>query len=84
MKKLAIAAGVMLAATAFSGSAFALSGDSAKGLQASNNVVKVCYCHRHVRHYHHHCGCCTTRVYVVNTCGCGCGTGCGLSSLWPF
>ena len=91
MKKLAFAAAV-LAATAFSGSAFALSADSAKGLQVSNDAVKVCYCHRPVRHYHHHCGGCATH-YVVQSFGCGygiaywgrgggCGGGCGW--FWPF
>ncbi len=78
MKKLAFAAAVF-AATAFPGSAFALSADSAKGLQVSNNAVSVCY--RPVRHYRHHC--CATRVYVVK--GCGCYTGCwGGFWLWPF
>ena len=88
MKKLAFAAAV-LAATAFSGSAFALSADSAKGLQVSNNAVKVCYCHRPVHHYRHHC--CNTHYYVVRSCGCACGvaywgsgSGCGLGWLWPF
>ena len=71
MKKLAFAAAV-LAATAFSGSAFALSADSAKGLQVSNGAVKVCYCHRPIRHYHHHCGRCANH-YVVQPCGCGYG-----------
>lgn len=77
MKKLALAA-AMLAATAFSGSAFALSADSVKGLQVSSNAVSVCY--RPVRHYRHHC--CATRVYVVRGCGCGCGLGFG--GLWPW
>ena len=85
MKKLAFAAAV-LAATALSGSAFALSADSAKGLQVSNDAVKACYCHRPVRHYHyrHHCGC--AAHYVVKSCGCGCGIaywGRG-GWLWPF
>ena len=74
MKKLAIAA-AMLAATAFSGSAFALSADSAKGLQVSNNAVSVCY--RPVRHYRHHC--CATRVLCVRSCG-----GCGCGWFWPW
>ncbi len=75
MKKFVLAA-VVLAATAFSGSAFALSADSAKGLQVSNNAVSVCY--SPVRHYRHHC--CAARVYVVRSCGCGCGVG----WYWPW
>jgi len=87
MKRLAFAAAV-LAATAFSGSAFALSADSSKGLQVSNDAMKVCYCHRPVRHYRHHCGGCGT-YYVVKSCGCGCGIaywgrGLGYGWFWPF
>ena len=65
MKKLAFAA-ALLAATAYSGSAFALSVNSAKGLQVSNDAVKVCYCHRPARYYHHRCGGCAT-YYVVES-----------------
>ena len=70
MKKLAFAAAV-LAATAFSGSAFALLADSAKGLQVSNDAVKVCHCHRPVGYYHHRCGCATN--YFVESYSCGYG-----------
>jgi hypothetical protein len=83
MKKLAFAAAV-LAATAYSGSAFALSANSAKGLQVSNDAVKVCYCHRPARYYHNRCGGCAT-YYVVESCGCGCGIahwGWGGSRYW--
>jgi hypothetical protein len=70
MEKLVLAAAV-LAATAFSGSAFALSADSAKGLQVSNDAVKVCYCRRPFGYYQHHCR--AGANYVVESCGCGYG-----------
>ena len=67
MKKFALAA-ALLAATAFSGSAFALSADSAKGLQVSSDAVKVAAIGPSVIAIV--AICCATRVYVVRGCGC--------------
>ncbi|MGA7322928.1 MAG: hypothetical protein WBX25_00220 [Rhodomicrobium sp.] len=73
MRKLAIVA-AFLAATFFSGSAFALTAGSTIGVRAPNGAVNVSYCHRH--HYHHR-GCCT----ILRSC-CTCGCGCGLFGGW--
>jgi hypothetical protein len=59
MKKLVIALAAIVAATLFSGNAFAFSGNQARGVQAANAVVKVHYCHRcyRPRRYYRTCGC---------------------------
>lgn len=78
MKKFGFAAAV-LAATVFSGQAFALPMSSAKGLQVSNDAVKVCYHHRGRHSYYRGCDA-DTHIYVSRTCPSGpCGY---LNRLW--
>ncbi|HZV20780.1 MAG TPA: hypothetical protein VE986_04465 [Hyphomicrobiales bacterium] len=95
MKKLMIALAAIIAATLFSGNAFAFSPSQAKGVHASNAVVQVS--HYGYRHYYRHrryrhcsycyrpccysCGCYRS-VYYYNGCGWVFG-GCG-SWGWGF
>ena len=82
MKKLIVAGAAMLAATVFSGNAFAIAGGGAKGLEASSSAVKVAcgYCARR-RHYRG-CGCGVT--YVPTYTSCGCSSCCGGSFFGIF
>lgn len=86
MNKLIIAIAAMLAATFFTGNAFAFSGGHARGVHASSAAAKVSdvYARPHARRAHHvhsynaypSCECghmlysCST---FCNSCGCGCG-----------
>ncbi len=76
MKKFTIAA-AMLAATFFSGNAFALTG-VAKGIQVPNDAVKVSYCRPHVRHGYiapHGAPCTCGWSWYWSWPDCQCGTG---------
>jgi hypothetical protein len=76
MKKLIVAGAAMLAATLVSGSAFAVPGGEAKGLQTSSSAVNVAYGYcRHRHYYHRGCGCGGCVRYVPAYTGCGCGGG---------
>ena len=90
MKKLIVASAAVVAATLFSGNAFAIPGSMARSVEAPAAAVKVsCGCH-HPHHYYRHthtCGCCscggyyslytyTTPCCGYSACG-GCGGGCG-------
>jgi hypothetical protein len=86
MKKLIIAVAAMLAATLFSGNAFAFTGGHAKGVQTSNALVKVHhgYCHRRPYRYRIDYGyrpapCCS--CYTCSPC-CGAGWGPGWGGGW--
>ncbi len=81
MKKLVVASAAVLAATLFSGNAFAIPGAQVKAVEAPSAAINVnCGCggcavhavrHRCVSYYTTY-----TYTYSVPTCG-GCGCGCG-------
>jgi hypothetical protein len=86
MKKLIVALTALFAVTLLSGNAFAFTATPAKGLHASNAVVKVASLtyYRPTRHYYRtrsYCGCYRPTCYT----GCGCnGGGWGLGGLPIF
>jgi hypothetical protein len=74
MNKLILAAAAILAATLFSGSAFAVTEGTAKALHAGSSVVKVHIGCRHRTYHHARCG--GPNYPACARCyGCG---GCGL------
>ncbi len=83
MKRLVIALAAMFAAMLLTGNSFAVPGNYAQKIGASNQALKICdggYCY-HRRPSYGRCAGCGVQYYTYPSCGsCGWNAGCGWHS----